>query len=181
MLLSLIISLIDLDRRSVTYSAPYHKHRAMKLAYHQHQIGQIFQDAREYNISLQKLSREPILDMHVVHADPLVSEFLEEIFVLPQKRVARYAYLDHFQLRLANHAKALIEFVQEISLPSLSSGNDDKGSAVAAQWSLASTRRALGLSCDSSFGICLAQADFLCPKFADFIVKSSIFRNPYSN
>lgn len=39
-------------------------------------------------------------DMQVVHADPMVVELLENLYLLPQSRVARYAYLDHFQLRL---------------------------------------------------------------------------------
>jgi hypothetical protein len=89
--------------------------------------------------------------------------------------MARYAYLDHFQLRLDNRAQALIDFVEETSHPDESSACD-KRSPVAAHWSLASMRRALGLQNESALGIVFARAEALLPEFAEFVVQSAIFK-----
>lgn len=89
--------------------------------------------------------------------------------MLPVERAPRFAYLDHFQLRLDNWAEALLEFVNEISLP-----NDfDKRSALSTPWSLSTVRKNLNLQAESAFGIVLARADSLKLDFAEFVCQTA--------
>lgn len=110
--------------------------------------------------------------MQTFRACTRVVEFLTHLYLLPQSRTARAELLDHFHLRLHNHAVALIELIRELSEPS----HADKTAALSGKWSLASARKALGLTSDATFGVVLAKADATKPEFAEFIYQTKSIR-----
>ena len=76
-------------------------------------------------------------------------------------------------LRLDNHASALISFIEELSRPGEHLYDIDKLNPVASHWSLSTVKRALALHNDISFGIILARTNYLQPEFPEFIAQSA--------
>ncbi|KAI1720294.1 c9orf72-like protein family domain-containing protein [Ditylenchus destructor] len=161
------IALVDLDRKSVTHTGPYAKHRCLKRKSQFFQVGQILKDAAMElpNLDEKRCQVEPQAEFQPIKAEASILEFIEKMCLLPSDRAPRFAWIDHFHLRLENKAKALIEFVREVSEPN----PIDKRNPLSSTWNLSTVRKALGLQSDSTFSMVLARADSMQPELCEFI------------
>ncbi|VDM98119.1 unnamed protein product [Thelazia callipaeda] len=159
------ISIVDLDRQIVCNSAPYSKHRILKLLKQKNDVLQILKEAG-IDSSASAMSK---IDLRNCHTDTRVVDFLVRMDWLPIEKSIRFGFVNQFRLMIENSARAFIAFVQDISEPDCSY----KQHATSSKWNLWFVRKSLNLTSNTSFLLTLSEAERILPEISDFIYESN--------
>ncbi|CAI4232757.1 unnamed protein product [Auanema sp. JU1783] len=153
------ICIADVDRGTVCMSAPYSRHRVLRLRAEVEKVQTV--------LTSGALSSKPVkLELSTCRPLESVRIFLNHMDNLPVEESSRMGYICQFMLYIENLAKALIEYVKVASLPLI---NEKQNAMKSSKFSLHECRKALDLQSDNWFHAILARAELLHPDISDFL------------